>query len=213
MFPAIQRIIAAKAKDCIIAIKTLDQFGEVIAYQKLIIRACGSRDINAFPSAHKNRGAKRAIGGPITAGALHPAFTAKIERIGAIAAIQRVIAGAEDIAVLIIGAAEIEPVIARTANQAIGAGHAIAAEQRIVARAADQTIVVRIEARFDGIIARAAFKPLLREAANQRVLAIATIKELPGTGTGAQLVIAVFAIKLLEDTITGIKAIRATPPP
>lgn len=52
---------------------------------------------------------------------------------------------------------------------------------------------------------------MLREAANQRVLAIATIKELPGTGTGAQLVIAVFAIKLLEDTITGIKAIRATP--
>ena len=82
---------------------------------------------------------------------------------------------------LVIGAAEIEPVIARTANQAIGAMHTTAAEQRIVARAANQTIVVRIKTGFDGIIARAAFEPLLREAASQRVLAFATVGRRSGS--------------------------------
>ncbi|MFO0200172.1 MAG: hypothetical protein ACK530_16420, partial [Alphaproteobacteria bacterium] len=86
--------------------------------------------------------------------------------------------------------------------------HAIAAEQRVFTLSADQRVVVREKTGFDGIIARAAFEPLLRITTNQRVLAFATVKKLPGTGTGAQLVIAVFAIKLLEDTITGIKAIR-----
>jgi hypothetical protein len=51
MFATIQRVIAAKAKDCIIAIETLDRFGKVLADQKLIIGADRGCNDNAFEAA------------------------------------------------------------------------------------------------------------------------------------------------------------------
>ena len=89
MFPTLQRVLTAKAQDRIIAIKTLDQIGIVIANQQLII---GGLDDHAFPTLRVKNCAACAIGGPFTIRTLHPAFGTKIERIGAIAAIQRVIA-------------------------------------------------------------------------------------------------------------------------
>ena len=140
---------------------------------------------------------------------MHPGCGFQGERVVALTADQRVSAGAQPIGVGVVPTAEIQPVIAGAAVEAIASERRTAAEQCVVAIAAEQCAAIGVEAGVDAVGSGAADEPLLCKAADQRVVAIATVERLASTRTSAQHIVAVFAEQFLEDAVTRNDAVVA----